>query len=455
MSIFRHRVCVVLMIACLICLSADVRGQSTSTNKAEVLTLEEAIALALRDNQQIRNAALDVSSAGEEFAASRTRRLPSFNFQVLGTQQLTPIDFTFERGVFGTFPDIGPIPAENTKLSTPLKPTAIFITQVNQPISQLHKINLNLKQLKLKSEIVSEELRAKRQQITRDVKRAYFALLQTQSALDASMETIRMYKELDRVTGEYLAQQVVLRTESLDVKSRLARSEYDTMTLTDQLAVQKQQLNLLLGRDVLTDFSVSFVADEDTFESDLVAARTRALDQRPDIREARLKVKQAEGDRRIKKAEFIPEVSATFQHFATANFNSFIPRSYMNIGVTVSWEVFDWGRKKHELAEKDLATAQAWNSVREAESSVLIDVNDKFSKLRQARQMLAVTQLDRDSAAENVRVITNRYKVRMSLLKDVLQAQSQLEQANNQGRQALLNLWTAKADFENAIGEDK
>jgi outer membrane protein TolC len=117
--------------------------------------------------------------------------------------------------------------------------------------------------------------------------------------------------------------------------------------------------------------------------------------------------------------------------------------------------VFDWGRKKHELAEKDLAATQARNAVREAESNVLIDVNDKFNKLRQARQMLAVTELGRDSAVENVRVLTNRYKVQMSLLKDVLQAQSQLEQANDQGRQALLSFWAAKAEFENAIGEDK
>jgi outer membrane protein TolC len=37
----------------------------------------------------------------------------------------------------------------------------------------------------------------------------------------------------------------------------------------------------------------------------------------------------------------------------------------------------------------------------------------------------------------------------------VLQAQSQLEQANHQGRQALLSYWTAKAEFELAIGEDR
>jgi multidrug efflux pump subunit AcrB len=47
----------------------------------------------LRDNQTIKNAALDVSRSGEEFAASRTRRLPGFTFEVMGTQQLMPLDF--------------------------------------------------------------------------------------------------------------------------------------------------------------------------------------------------------------------------------------------------------------------------------------------------------------------------------------------------------------------------
>ena len=448
-----HRICAVPMIA-LMCLSMEVRGQSI-TNNAEVLTLEQAIAIAMNENQKIKNALLDVSRAGEEFGATRTRRLPNFSFEALGTQQLTPINFTFETGTFGTYPGIGPIPAEETKLTTPLQPTAIFITRISQPITQLRKINLSLKQAALKGEIAREEVRAKRQQIVRDVKRAYFALLQTQSSLATALENIKLYKELDRVTGDYLAQQVVLRTESLDVRSRLARAEYDTMTLQDQLDIQKQQLNSLLGRDVLTDFTVTAVPEADSFELDLAGARTQALQQRPDLREARLKVQHAEADRRIKKSEFIPEISASFQHIATANFNSFIPKSYMNIGITVSWEVFDWGRKKHELREKDLATAQARNSVREAESLVLIDVNEKFNKLRQARQMLAVTQIGREAAVENVRVLTNRYKVQMSLLKDVLQAQTQLEQANDQGRQALLGFWTAKAEFETAIGEDK
>jgi outer membrane protein TolC len=451
----RCRFVVLAVSACVLGFAAESRAQSPAARAADVLTLDQAIALAMRDNPKLRNASLDVERSQQALEAGRTRRLPSFNFNAVAAQQLTPIDFTFERGVFGTYPGVGPIPSEDTKISTSTRPTAIFTTRISQPLSQLHQINLNINLLELKTEIADEELRSAKLEITVEVKRAYYTLLQTESALKATEETIRMYEELDRVTTDFLAQQVALKTDSLDVKSRLARSEYDRQTLLDQAEIQKQQLNQLLGRDVLTEFSVAGVPDADVFESDVSLARQQALEQRPEVREARLKVKQAEVDRRVKKADYIPEVSVGFQHVATAGFDNFIPKNYMNVGVTVTWEVFDWGRKKHELAEKDLITEQARNTVRDAERGVLVEVNDRFNHLREARQFLAVTQLGRDAAVENARVLANRYKVQKSMLKDVLQAQSELEQANDQTRQALLRFWTAKAEFENAIGKEQ
>ena len=100
MCMLRCRLIALFMIVALIGLAVDVRGQSQTPPSGEVLTLEQAVAVALRDNPQIKNAQLDISKTRAEFAASRTRRLPSFNFEMQGSQQLTPIDFTFERGVF-------------------------------------------------------------------------------------------------------------------------------------------------------------------------------------------------------------------------------------------------------------------------------------------------------------------------------------------------------------------
>jgi outer membrane protein TolC len=121
----------------------------------------------------------------------------------------------------------------------------------------------------------------------------------------------------------------------------------------------------------------------------------------------------------------------------------------------VSWEVFDWGRKKHQLSEKDKAVEQAKNGLKEKEDQVLIDVGDKLRKLQQSAQALRVAKLEESSARENLRVSTGRYKFQAVMLSDVLQSQALLAEATHEYQRTLLGFWTAKAEFEKALGEDK
>jgi len=230
-----------------------------------------------------------------------------------------------------------------------------------------------------------------------------------------------------------------------------AKAEYEAINLSNDLATKKEQLNDLLGRDVRTDFHLNPILDVSGFPADLESARNRALEQRPEIREARLKIKQAEVDRRLKKSEYIPDVSAGFIYVGFRNFDDIVPKNLANAGLAIKWEVFDWGRKRDELPEKDKTIRQAQERLREAEDRVLIDVSDKFRKLQQTRQALVVAQLAEQTAQETLRINTNKYKLTAALLSDVLQSQSTLAEANHQYQQALLGYWTAWAEFEKAL----
>jgi outer membrane protein TolC len=425
--------------------------QQDTSASGEMLTLEQAIALALRDNHQVKNSELEVGKMVDNLAAARTFRLPSVHLYTLVSEQLVKQETRINDPLSSIIPGLGPF----FTISTPRRPTSIFAGQVLEPLSQQYRIGLNLKQVGLARDVEREELRLRQQATVNDVKRTYYGMLQTQSALESLQESIRLYRELDRVTSDYVAQQVALKSDSLEVKTRLAKTEYEALNLTNQLATQKEQLNNLLGRDVRTDFRVSAVPDATDFGLDLVSARQRALDQRPELRAGRLKVKQAEVDRRIKKSEYIPDVSVGFTYLTLRNFEDIIPKNFASLGIVVKWEVFDWGRKKDQLAEKDKTIAQAKNGLHEAESLVLIDVGDKFRKLQQTRQALLVAQLGQETARETLRVNTNRYKLTAALLSEVLQSQAALAEANRQHQQVLLGYWTAKAEFEKSLGEEK
>jgi outer membrane protein TolC len=254
--------------------------------------------------------------------------------------------------------------------------------------------------------------------------------------------------------AKYVEQKVALKYEGLDVKAQLAKEEYNALQLRDSLATQKEQLNDLMGRDIRTEFSVSPVLEPTMVEVDLAAAQAHALEQRPDLKEAQLKIDQAEYDKRIKKLEYIPDISFAFSYLSPLSIE-FVPKNIASVGILLSWDIFDWGRKRQELAEKTKSIEQANNGLRETQSQVLIDVDNKFRKLQETRDLMRVTQLAQEAAREKLRVTMNKYKENKALLKDLLEAQASLSEANNQYQQALSSFWTARADFEKALGKDE
>ena len=422
---------------------------------ADTLTLDQAVSLALQDNHSLKTSAIDIQKAQDRLAASRTRQFPSINLYMLGAQQLTSFDFTLEKGVLGSYQGTGPLPAEDVHLKTPLAPTGFMLGRVSQPISSLIRIRRNMETLKTGVTLAEEQVRADRQKIARDVKQIYYSLQQVESSLRSVRETANLYREVEKLTSNYVLQQVALRGDLLDTQMRLAKALQSEALLRNQEATAKEQLNQLLGREVLTEFEVQPVLEVSGDYPSMEEARARALKERPEIRQAHLRQTQAEQDWRAKKAEYIPEIAAEFNNVTFMNWGRFMPLQSTSVGVSLTWEPFDWGRKKHESAEKQHTIDQARFALREAETKVLVDINDKYRQLRYRRAELRVAQLSQETAIENLRVTKNKYGVQAVLVKDVLHAQVNLEQSNADYQQAQTSFWNARADFERALGEDQ
>jgi len=425
--------------------------QQITPSSAEVLSLDQAISLALQNNRSLKTSRLNVEKSEDEIQSIRTSRLPSTHFYALVSQDMVKHETNLTSPFTGVFPGIGPF----FSLSTPRRPTAVFAAQVLQPISQQYRIGLAIDSAKLARDEEQQKLRSEEQSLVNNVKQTYYGILQSESALENVRDEVKSYCELDRVTAEFVLQQVVLKSDHLQVQTRLAKAEYEALDLTNRLSTQKEQLNTLLGRDLLTDFSVGPVAEATIFEYDISSSRRRALEQRPELSEARLKIKQARLDKRLKKSEYIPDVSVGFTSLSLRNFDEVVPRNIASVGVVMSWEPFDWGRKKRQLAEKSKTIEQAENSLKETEDQILIEVGDKSRRLQQTQQALRVARLNQDAEREALRVTQGRYKFEAALLTEVLQSQAKLADANNQYQQALLSFWTAKAELEKALGQDK
>ena len=114
------------------------------------------------------------------------------------------------------------------------------------------------------------------------------------------------------------------------------------------MATQREALNQLLGRDVATPFRVDFIPEQDASDLTLDSARQEALANRPENRQARLKEKQAEYDRRLAKAEYIPDLSLSVRYQGISNVQV-LPQNVATAGFLLTWEPFDWGRRHNKV----------------------------------------------------------------------------------------------------------
>lgn len=435
------------------CLFVTTRAAAQRPDTSEVLTLGDAVDIASLNNLGIQNAQLSVTRAGQSLSAAKTQRWPTLSLDGFSTYTFTPQSYTIPGGAFGDLPVVGPIPPRDTTILAIDGPWASIGVNFSQPILQQFRIGKVIDQHELQEQISEQGLRGQQLEVVKNVRQQYYEILKTESALQAAGASVTFYRELVRLVSQYVDQGVAPEYELLQTQARLARAEHTARTEANTLKTQKERFNNLLGRDPKTAFRTLPESGPGAVGyPSMAAAEAIAVAQRPDVQEKVLRLQQAEASRSMIKTEYIPSLNFVARYTRMINVD-FLPPEDASIGVHLRWDIFDWGRKRHDIKGKDADIAQAMNDIRDAEAQAAIEVDARYRDLEQAEELVKVTAIEQTAAAEKLRVLTNQYRQEAALLKDVLQAESELSQANSQHRDAILSVATAQAQLDHAMGQ--
>jgi outer membrane protein TolC len=245
----------------------------------------------------------------------------------------------------------------------------------------------------------------------------------------------------------------VLKADSLRITAQRTKALYQLTVIEDALADRKEALNHLLGRDLQTEFTVAMVPAFLPEESSVQEARKLAIEVRLEIKAEAIKKERATLETKIEKTRYIPDISIQANYLTAPNI-SFLPQNVGAVGVLLTWQPWDWGQKRHNIAQKVDAEKQAQLSIDNVKDQVLQEVDSTFRRLREARELLTAAQAARDAEAETLRNEMDAYSHQTIVLSDLLQQQSSVASAEDQYRQGLFAFWKARADFQRALGEE-
>lgn len=417
------------------------------------LTLDEAIAQAVANNSNLQTAELQIHRAADDLAANRTRRFANTQIVALGGQLLTKPSVTFPQGSLGVYSATGPIPGTDQTIHTARKPAGLLFGSVTQPLSTQYRLHLQLEALSLGVEATRQDREKTRLEVIDQVRRAYNEVAEAQSALDSLQASLPYYQESKRLATENLRRETILESDLLGADTQLLKTQNAIADAGDRLAAAAERLNDLMGRDIHTRFRVSLIQRANAELEAPAALEARALENRPELKKANLQVQQANYDARAKKAEYIPDVSLAFSYFTTANFASALPTNIATAGLQLTWEPWDWGRKRQEYAAKRVQEEQAKVAVSATRRSVLLEVRNAWRQLETGQRQLMLSDAAERAARQKLKEVQEQVKREALLNKDLFQAQSELASADTGQLQALAAYWKASADLKKAIGE--
>ena len=442
----RAFLCRILSVAMLSALAAPCQQAA----EARRLTLVDAVQLALSQNRDLKIARLKVEENQHKKAEAKAGYFPEIKNQSNFLHLTALNNIEIPAGALGQLPNIGPVPNHDFLIDQGSQTFETIGTSVAQPLTQLIRIHQH-------NRIAASEIAASRDEVKKAendvavrVHELYFGILLTRLQKRAADQQTAYANTLLRESEEDVRNGSALKVSVIDSRSGLLQSEQAALTVDLQLSDLTTELNDLLGLPLDTPLELSPV--QTVFEGRSREEYERlAWAENPQILAAEETVEQAKAGITAAKSAFIPDVSAVARQ-SYQNGVPFLVHNFGTFGVTLSYDVFDFGKRRAVVREREAKLAQAQENLDRLKEAVSVQIEKSYSKVARTKHMLQVATEVVRLREESERLAENQLAQGVVLVSARRQASAASYKAQADMLQAQLQYLLAGAELEQAAG---
>jgi outer membrane protein len=416
------------------------------------LTLTEAVRIALEKNPGVQAADAYSQAVEKGITISRADRYPHVDFSEGFTRGNNPVY------VFGSLLTQRQFTAANFDLSylnTP-PPLDNFRTQftASMPLYDFGRTSRRVRDAKLNAQGVEQAAHRTRQEIIFGVVQAYFNELLAKASVGVAQSSVEQTQaDLTRAQSRE-EQGLAVHSDVLSAQVQLAQAKETLLRAQNGAEVAQAALNVAMGLSEDAATSAGGKLHEVSFQAGTLAERQkRALDLRPDYRQAEIGAERAQNGVGSAKAELLPQLKlfssweTDHQTFAARGGNNWV------LGATFSFNLFNGGADRARLAQSRAFERRAEAMKSRMASAVRLQVRQAFLNLETARQRVGVTHDAVAQSEESLRILQNRYEAGLATISDVLRAETGRAAAHQNYLNAIFDYRLGYAALELATGE--
>lgn len=420
------------------------------------LTADRAVQLALAHNSQVINANADVLSAQSAAYGAWSAVLPSVSASLTrsGSQIRDQRGMTVVGGQF-TVPTT--TPEYDSYATTP---------EVSGAWSVLNLSSLaNVASARAGLQSTRWERQATRSSVALQARQHFYEVVRAVKLVEVNDRALQLAQDNERRVRVLFEVGSVSRSDLLKAQVQTAQSQLDSLGARHSLLVQRNALAGFIGVEESRLGDVDTLLTVAPVEYDEAAVLREAEENRPDLKAARTAVQAARTGMWAARLQWLPYVtvsgSAVFDPFSdTKTFDEDgIPTSAhseydrrLSGSVALRWDFLDGLSKSASNAAARARLARAEDAHEVLRRNLAGEVHQATLTYQQALASERLANTAMASAAENMKLIQQKYNVGSSTILDLIDAQVQLQRAESQLVSALAVIRVAEARLDQVRG---
>jgi len=395
----------------------------------QVLTLPEAIALALRQHPTIRAAQEGRSAAEARVPQAQAAYFPTLDWISSATRSRTFFSST-SRAVTSTF------------LSTGIEGRQLLF-DFGRTTALVEEARANLR-------VSDAELERVRQVIVLNVQQSYLLLLQARRLVGVADASLQRAELNLRSARGFFEVGTKPKSDVTKAEVEVANARVTVIRARNAVRLAETSLANAIGLDTTPALEIQDILGFTPAAFDPQALLQEALRNRPELVQQRARLEAAQAQLAGARSAFGPELSASAAFGGSSA--DFPLEERWSVGLQLSWNLFQGGFTTNRLRETQALVETARANSESLELQVRTEVEQSHINVVEAAERIAANEKAVESARENLRLAQGRYDAGVGTILDLTDAQLSLSAAEADQVRALTDHQVGLAVLERAIG---
>ncbi len=412
------------------------------TAEKRVYTLDEAVAAAFKSNWALKAEREKIGQAIYARNQARADFLPKLS--VLYNYRKTDSP---NRNTLG----LGNIQVTTRDLYT-------LVGEIRQPLFTGFALTSAYELARLGVDLSQTELELAKLNLALRIKEAYFDILIADKAAEVAEKDLEARQASADVARSLYQVGMIPLNELLQAEVTVANSEQAVVRLRNEAKLARSAFNTILARPVAEPVEVEDIIEYTPVDGTLDEFIETAQRKRPEIRAVAINILQADEEVRLAQSDYFPEIDLVGGYTRQGddpwpNGTAFTDSNALEARAELRWTFWEWGKTLYSTKEKESVKNQLLKSKEEIEVNISLDVQRALLDVETAEKNIPTTQKAVEQGEEGLRVSQERYKAQVTIIDEVLLAQTRLTEARLFYYRALYGHHLAKARLLRAMGD--